>query len=216
MNEHIKRILLTIFAIGILLGVIQMGFITFPYFSMRYDIGFLLTKQAILHKDIWRYAFYSHISSSLLVLFFGLIQFSRKMLIEYKTIHRTFGKVYILLVLFCSAPSGLVMALYANGGFWPKLSFTVTSILWWWFTFKAFTEVKRGNYTAHLHYMVRSYAMTLSAISLRLYVLILPMFIQLHAKDMYTLVAWLSWIPNLIIAEFLLSKHFFKVPVERG
>lgn len=216
MNELIKRILLTIFATGVLLGAIQMGIITFPYFSMRYDIGFLLTKQAILHKDIWRYAFYTHISTSLLVLLFGLIQFSRKMLIGYKNIHRTLGKVYILLVLFFSAPSGLIMAFYANGGFWPKVSFALTSVLWWWFSYKAFIEVKNGNYTSHMHYMVRSYAMTLSAISLRLYVLFLPIFIQLHAKDMYTLVAWLSWVPNLILAEFLLRKRFFKVQVERG
>jgi hypothetical protein len=184
--------------------------ITLPYFSFKYDIAFLLTKQAILYKDIWRWSFYIHIGTSIFVLFFGVFQFIKPILIKYPNFHRTLGKAYIIIVLVFSAPSGLVMAFYANGGVWAKTSFVIISVLWWLFTYMAYVKIRNKNIQSHIAFMLRSYALTLSAITLRTYVVFLPAFIHLHAKEMYTLVAWLSWIPNIIIAEVLIRKKIFK------
>lgn len=184
--------------------------ITIPFFSFRYDIGFLLTKQAILHNDIWRWSFYIHIASSIFVLLFGVFQFIKPLLESFPKLHKLLGKAYVFLILILSAPSGLVMAFYANGGIYAKTSFVIISLLWWLFTFVAFLKIRAKKIKGHIDFMVRSYALTLSAITLRTYVLILPSFIHLHAKDMYTLVAWLSWVPNLIIAEILIYFRVFK------
>ena len=181
--------------------------ITLPYFTFRYDVDFLLTKQNVLHIDIWRAAFYIHISTSLFVLLTGIFQFIKPVIINRVGIHRVLGKIYVGLVLFVSAPSGLVMAFYANGGVFSKASFAIISVLWWAFTFMAYREIRNGNVASHLAWMYRSYALTLSAITLRTYVLVFPHFFHLHAKEMYTLVAWLSWIPNLLIAELLIRKQ---------
>jgi uncharacterized membrane protein len=189
--------------------------ITIPYFSVATDIGFLLSKQAILYSTVWRWAFYTHISASAFVLLFGLIQFIRPVLQRQVAVHRLLGKIYVLLVLCVSAPSGLVMAIYANGGLLSKTSFAIISMLWWWFTFKAYTAIKQRNIDTHITYMTRSYALTLSAITLRLYVLILPSLFLLHAREMYTLVAWLSWIPNLLVAEWIVRKKKITWPVVR-
>lgn len=183
--------------------------ITLPYFNFEYDISFLLTKQRILHKAIWRWAFYTHISSSLLVLFFGIFQFIPVLLKTTPKLHRSIGKAYIMLVLFISAPSGFIMALYANGGICAKVSFILISILWFAFTFQAYLKIKNQKIQAHTAYMIRSYALTLSAITLRTYVVILPQFFILHSNEMYALISWLSWIPNLIIAEILIRKRIF-------
>jgi hypothetical protein len=183
--------------------------ITIPYFSFRYDVDFLLTKQSVLYNKIWRYAFYSHISSSLIVLFTGIIQFYKPLIIHRPLLHRFVGKIYILLVLFISAPSGLVMAFYANGGLWARTSFILISVLWWFFTLRAYTKIKTKKIDEHIDNMIRSYALTLSAITLRLYVVALPGFIHLSARDMYTFVAWLSWVPNLLIAEWIIRNRIF-------
>lgn len=180
--------------------------ITVPYFSFATDIGFLLTKQAVLHSDLWRLAFYTHISTSVFVLLFGVVQFIKPVLLRQAAVHRLLGKLYVMLVLFVSAPSGLVMALYANGGWLAKTSFAIISVLWWLFTFKAYTSIRKRDIDSHTAFMTRSYALTLSALTLRLYVLILPSFFILHAKEMYTLVAWLSWLPNLLVAEWIVRK----------
>lgn len=185
--------------------------ITLPYFTFEYDISFLLTKQRILHKPLWRWAFYSHISSSLLVLFLGIFQFIPVLLQRMPRLHRQMGKLYVVLVLAVSAPSGFIMALEANGGIWAKISFGIISVLWFVFTLLAYLRIKNKNIQAHTDFMIRSYALTLSAITLRIYVVTLPHLFILHSKEMYILISWLSWVPNLLLAEYLVRRRLFRV-----
>ena len=184
--------------------------LTLPYFSFKYDVSFLLTKQSILHITSWRWAFYIHISTSLIVLFTGIFQFVKQVLIRYPNTHRLLGKIYIVTVLVFSAPSGLIMAFYANGGLWAKISFAMVSILWWLFSFVGYQKIKHRQITQHIDFMVRSYALTLSAITLRLYVIFIPQIIHLHSNEMYTLIAWLSWVPNLLLAEVIVRSQIFQ------
>jgi hypothetical protein len=207
MASAVKKIPIYIFLGLIIFFSTLMLRIILPYFSFKYDVDFLLTKQSVLHLKIWRLAFYTHISSSMVVLLFGGFQFSKSLIFGNPKIHRLLGKIYVFLVLGIAAPSGLIMAFYANGGIWAKTSFVTISILWWFFTFKAFRNALDKNFKTHLGNMYRSYALTLSAITLRLYALILPHLILLHAKEMYTLIALLSWIPNLAVAEYLIRKQ---------
>ena len=174
--------------------------ITLPYFTFRYDVDFLLTKQAILHIDAWRISFYIHISTSLLVLLLGAFQFSKSLLNNKPKFHRASGKIYVFTILILSAPSGFIMAIYANGGWPAKTSFIITAILWWLFTFFALKDALNKNFKRHRANMYRSYALTLSAITLRTLVVLMPLLdLHLAAKNSYALVAWLSWIPNLLI-----------------
>jgi len=200
----IRQLLTCLFVISGVFFFMLMLKITVPYFSFEYDVDFLLTKQSVLHSTVWRIAFYTHISSSLFVLLTGIFQFVKQFISRYARLHRMMGKIHVALVLFVSAPSGFVMALYANGGIAAKVSFATISVLWWYFTFMAYREIRKGKLRSHLAFMCRSYALTLSAITLRTYVLFLPFFIHLHAKEMYTLVSYLSWVPNLVIAELLI------------
>src|SRR5687768_10516323 len=98
-----------LFAAAILFSAWLMLQITLPYFSFRIDVDFLLTKQSIIHIKIWRWAFYTHISTSLVVLVLGVFQFSKSILRKYPIWHRWAGKIYIAFILFASGPSGLVM-----------------------------------------------------------------------------------------------------------
>jgi hypothetical protein len=52
--------------------------------------------------------------------------------------------------------------------------------------------------------MIRSFALTLAAVTLRIY---LPLGIMLNHGDFYTpyrAIAWLCWVPNLLLAELWL------------
>ncbi len=182
--------------------------LTVPYFSFETDVDFLLTKQGILYNKIWLSSFYLHIGASPFVLLAGILQFNAYLLKHYKKIHRIVGIVYVLLVLLISAPSGLVMAVYANGGIAAKSSFALISLLWWYFTWKAYIEIKRKNIQAHQAFMIRSYALTLSAITLRIYTFTIPQFLHINGPEMYILVSWLSWIPNLLVAEYYIRQKF--------
>ena len=93
-----------VIALGVFFFLLMLQ-ITLPYFSFRYDVDFLLTKQSVLHVTAWRWAFYTHISTSLFVLLLGAFQFSHRLMTRYARVHRTFGKIYVMLILLLSAPS---------------------------------------------------------------------------------------------------------------
>ncbi len=182
-----------------------MAKIAFPYFSGRTDIGFLLTKQGLLHDKFWWISFYTHISSSVFVLIAGTTQFNATILAKWPSIHRIIGKLYIVLVLIVAAPSGLYMGLKANGGLAAQVSFSLLSILWFIFTLLAYINVLKKKWIIHENYMIRSYSLTFSAISLRLFAMILPMFILVKPIEMYVTIAWLGWVPNLLLAEWYIN-----------
>ncbi len=192
--------------VALLFFALLMGKLTLPYLSFDTEISFLLTKQGILHNKFWYWSFYLHITTSLFVLAAGLTQFNNQWLKNRVNLHRNIGKLYVFFVLFLSCPSGFIMALYANGGVPAKVSFVFTSLLWWIFTFFAYTSIRKKDVVQHRQMMIRSYALTLSAISLRIYTYIFPMISDLYGKDLYILVAWLSWVPNLIVAEMLIKR----------
>lgn len=198
--------LFCVFVVVIFYFFYLMWNLTFPYFKENYINNFLLTKQAIQHSKIWNISFFVHITTSLFVLLFGVFQFSKYIKIRFPKIHKTFGFAYLLLVLLFAAPSSLVMGFYANGGIWAKMSFIVLAILWWVFTYNSFIAIKIKDFVQHQNYSIRSYALTLSAISLRLLVVCLPHFFIINSSDMYTLISFLSWIPNLIIAECIIHR----------
>lgn len=178
--------------------------LTLPYLSFTYDVDFLLTKQKIIHLRHWRYAFNFHILLSIFSLLAGLTQFSQYILTKHKKLHRLMGYIYVIDVICIAGPSGLIMAFYANGTIVSKTSFVLLSILWIGFTTMAIIKVLQRDFIEHEKWMIRSYALTLSAISLRLMAFVLPKFMHLTAQTEYALIACLSWTINLLIAEWII------------
>ena len=182
--------------------------ITLPYLSFHIDTDFLATKQSIIHITHWRYAFYIHVGSSIFVLFLGIFQFIHRLVYGYPRLHRLIGLTYLIIVTCLSGPSGLIMGYYANGGLYARMSFMTLSLLWIGFTAWAYVLATRREIVSHQGFMLRSYALTLSAITLRTYAFILPQMVHMNGHDEYVMIAWLSWVPNLIIAEILIQKRW--------
>ncbi|MEY5049649.1 MAG: hypothetical protein RLZZ175_3008 [Bacteroidota bacterium] len=119
-------------------------------------------------------------------------------------------RLYVLLILLFSAPSGLIMGYCANGGVLAQISFVLLSILWFYFTFKGYQYAKQNNWLLHQNYLFRSIALTFSAISLRLFKLIIASFFHLQPMDIYVIIAWLGWVANLIIVEVIIYRKDIK------
>lgn len=184
--------------------------ITAPYLSFEDDTAFLRIKQWIIHNDIWKTSFYIHVITSCFCLLAGFTQFSNRLLMHSPVIHRTMGWLYIVIVLGFSAPSGLIMGLYANGGVLSQVAFVLLSILWIGFTFMAYWAVRNRDYDQHKKFMIRSYALTLSALTLRAWKFVIVWIFRPHPMDAYLLVAWLGWVPNLLLAEWYIRYKFAK------
>ncbi len=186
-----------------------MASITMAYIPYNTDVGFLRIKQQYIDIDHWRTAFFVHVYASMWVLFAGFSQFSKNLLRKNPGLHRAFGYIYVVDVLLITGPAGLIMGFYANGGLPSRIAFVSLALLWIFFTAMALIKAKQKNFKAHRQYMIRSYALTLSAITLRAWKYAITNSFELPPMDVYRSVAWLGWVPNLIFAEFLI--RWFKV-----
>ncbi len=174
------------------------------YRTLKTDVGFLLLKQAHLSNKIWLIAFFIHVFSSFFALAVGFTQFSKAFLRRYPHLHRFIGKVYVIDILCFSGISGLIMAFFAQGGFATKLAFVILAVLWLFTTTKIWTTAQQRNFIAHQHWVIRSYALTLSAVTLRLWKVFLTAYLHWRPLDAYETVAWLGFVPNILIAEWII------------
>ncbi|NQY07327.1 MAG: DUF2306 domain-containing protein [Flavobacteriaceae bacterium] len=184
--------------------------ITLQYFPIDFDVAFLRIKQQYMVFIHYKIAFYVHVCFSVFSLFAGFTQFSKRIRTQFTKIHKTMGWIYISSILLFAAPSGLIIGYYANGGFWSQLAFCLLAIGWFWFTLKALLSLKQKNYKKHQIYMVRSFALTLSAITLRLWKYLIVLVLQPRPMDVYQIVAWLGWTVNLMVAEIIIIKYILK------
>ena len=187
-----------------------MARITVAYLPYNTDVGFLQIKQDYIDIDHWRIAFFVHVYASVWVLLAGFTQFSSKIQDFYPQWHRTFGYVYVTNVLLITGPAGMLMGFYANGGLPSKISFVTLAIGWITFTAIALVKIKKGDFASHRNFMIRSYALTLSAVTLRAWKWAITNSVELPPMDVYRAVAWLGWVPNIIAAELLIRLYYLK------
>jgi hypothetical protein len=177
-----------------------------PYLHFEPGIRFLSTKTAkTLESTLFLGGFYVHIISSLIVLTAGLPQFLPTLTRKWRSFHRTIGKVYILGILVLAAPSGLILALFANGGLASQTGFTLQCLVWWCCTFAAYRKIREKNFPEHIRWMIRSYAVTLAAMSLRTEAYLMHYLFHTKPIETYITVTWLSWVGNLFLAELMIG-----------
>jgi uncharacterized membrane protein len=181
-----------------------MAGITLNYIPYNTDVGFLRIKQQYIGIDHWRIAFFIHVYASIWVLLAGFTQFSKRIQRNNPQLHRMMGYIYVSDVLLITGPAGLLMGFYANGGITSRIAFISLACLWIFFTAMALIKAKQKNFKAHRRYMIRSYALTLSAITLRAWKYSITNSFELPPMDVYRSVAWLGWVPNLLLAEFII------------
>jgi uncharacterized membrane protein len=184
-----------------------MARITLEYIPYDTDVGFLRIKQDYIDIGHWRVAFFMHVYASMWALLAGFTQFSSTLQDFYPRVHRALGYVYVTNVLLITGPAALVMSVYANGGPTSKIAFGLLAIGWITFTALALIKAKNGDFVAHRNFMIRSYALTLSALTLRAWKWSITNTVELPPMDVYRMVAWLGWVPNILIAELLIRKQ---------
>lgn len=182
--------------------------ITLPYFSLDDTTAFLKIKQWVIHNPVWKTAFYVHVFTSSFCLLAGFTQFSSYFLKHYPRLHRLVGMGYVGVILLFAGPSGFIMSVYANGGPLSQLAFILLSALWILFTYLGYHFAKKGEMGKHRQFMIRSFALTLSALTLRAWKFGIVLFFRPQPMDLYMLVAWLGWIPNLLFAEWYIRKIY--------
>ncbi|HEX6639750.1 MAG TPA: DUF2306 domain-containing protein, partial [Thermoanaerobaculia bacterium] len=70
----------------------------------------------------------------------------------------------------------------------------------------AYLHIRARRFVEHREWMIRSYAMIFGAVTLRLHMPLLAMATQGDFDAVYAIVAWSSWVPNVIWAEWYIRR----------
>ncbi|MFM2198413.1 MAG: hypothetical protein RLZZ505_1845 [Verrucomicrobiota bacterium] len=175
--------------------------ITLEYWPMHNNAAFLQIKQQYLGIRHWELAFWIHVFTSMPALLAGFTQFTPHLLARRPKLHRYMGRIYVFTVCFVTGPASFVMAFYANGGITSRIAFVILALLWLGTTAMGWRKALQREWSAHREWMIRSYALTLSAISLRAWKYLIVFALEPPPMDVYRVVAWLGFIPNILFAE---------------
>ncbi|MFM2387186.1 MAG: hypothetical protein RL660_1943 [Bacteroidota bacterium] len=191
--------------------------IVLPYFPYTYGHDFLATKsQDLLQNNFYLVSFYIHITTSFVGLATGLLQFCLPLIQKARAWHKWLGRCYAYSILLLACPSGLVLALTANGGTISKTAFTLQCILWFSTTLLGVQAALQKKWLKHVQYFIISYATTLAAFSLRTESHLLHTFVGGDRETIYQIVTWSSWVGNAIIALLLIELGLAKYLVKKA
>ena len=176
---------------------------TLSYFSFRKNFLFIEERSFLFSNPVYNASFYIHIFAGAICILTALVQFSRLILKRSKAIHRWSGKVYVFVVLFLGAPTGLYMSFFAKGSFWERCLFMFMAATWFVTTLYGLKSILKKNVLGHKIWMIRSYAMAMTAVTFRIYHIMFFLLGWNHLEN-YEVSLWISVIGNMLVAEWFI------------
>ncbi|NOU96744.1 DUF2306 domain-containing protein [Paenibacillus sp. LMG 31456] len=201
MSKTAIRTLVIVLALAIsAYAIIQYGF----FAPQKAGLISIKLRNPDFHLDPWIYALYTHIVTAVLALVIGPFQlFLKPRGTKPLSRHRLLGIVYVGAVTI-SGLVNLYLSMYATGGWISGLGFLLLDILWVGATWISVFKILEKNTQAHKEWMLRSYALTFAAVTLRIWLPLLIVIYHGSFVQAYQVVAWLCWIPNLLFIEAMI------------
>ena len=145
-----------------------------------------------------------HVAGAATALLVGMFQFLPAIR-RNRAVHRWLGRTYAIGCLL-GGLAGFRLALGTTAGTFAGVGFGLLAVCWIFATLQAWRFARERRFDEHRRWMIRSFAMTFAAVTLRLYLPIAPM-LGYDFMDGYRLTAWVSWIPNLILVELWMRRR---------
>jgi hypothetical protein len=133
-------------------------------------------------------------------------------------VHRYLGRVFLFAGVLPASVAGMVVAWLSTAGPVASLGFALLDLAWFGSALAGYRAVRTHRYRDHERWMIRAFALTFAAVTLRLWLvtLILVQLPLLHSvyhgdfhdlfRTAYAVVPWLCWIPNLLVVEWYLRR----------
>jgi uncharacterized membrane protein len=192
------------------------GYLVLCFLSLAvagYAVGVygLLPLGALVHPEMRvafeaeRVAIYAHIFGAAFALALGPLQFSVKLRRRRPNVHRWLGRTYLGIGVLVGGVAGFVAAFNAFGGVPARIGFAALALAWLYTGACAYRAIRAGNIASHRRWMIRNFSLTFAAVTLRIW---LPssMVLGIDAVLAYQVIAWLCWVPNLLVAELVFNR----------
>lgn len=194
------------------------------YFAGQYATGTLQSLSArqiglaasyAQRPPLIQIAFYVHIVPAGLALAIGPFQFVRAVRRRRPGAHRWLGRLYLASV-GSAATAGFVMAFFNTAGMVGFFGFGALALLWAWTSYRGYRAIREGDFASHRAWMIRSFALTFAAPTLRLWLGLLIGVQTLAGSqadgqqmldNAYAAVPFLCWLPNIVVAELMIRRR---------
>lgn len=145
-----------------------------------------------------------HAGGAATALLLGPLQLLPQIRRRRPALHRWLGRAY---VAGCAAGSlgGIILAAGTSAGPVAAAGFATLDLCWVVTTTLGTVAAVTGRHAAHRRWMIRSIALTLGAVTLRLYVP-LSQLLGIDFLVAYRAISWLAWVPNALLAELHLRR----------
>jgi len=183
-------------ALFLIFGVAAYGLYAYAFMPIGSVVHPDMRPAFIAHST----AIHIHVFAAVVAMALGPLQFSDTVRKNYRAVHRWSGRIYLGVGVLVGGLAGLYIARHAYGGVISQLGFSLLALLWLYTGLRAYLAIRAGAIAEHRNWMVRNFALTLAAVTLRLYV---PFSVVAGFEFVvaYQVIAWLCWVPNLLIAE---------------
>lgn len=171
------------------------------YFQFDPTTYFAEQREVYVNREL---ALGLHILGAIVALATGPFQFVASIRHRWVKLHRALGIVYVS-GCTVAALGGLALAPTAHGGAIASWGFTLLALCTLVTTYTALVLALAHRFADHRRWMIRSFSLTFAGVTLRL---LLGVYSGLHAAGLvsfefttaYIAIAWLCWVPNLLLA----------------
>ena len=187
-------VVMTLLALSVVLIVSR-------YLSFDPEVYFSEQRENYLRRE---FALGVHVLSGILALVVGPWQFVAAIRRRFVRVHRFLGAVYVASA-FALGLSGLVLVPTAYTGAIAVAGFALLDLAMLFTTATALRMIVARRVADHRRWMIRSFALILAGVTLRLETLIYTGLVsagavQFSFETAYAGIAWLCWVPNLLVA----------------
>jgi hypothetical protein len=170
--------------------------------------------------------FMLHVAGGIIALVIGTWNILERPRNLWLTLHRWLGRIYLVSV-FGGGLAGFALAFTAQGGLTGRIGFGMLAVLWLATAVVAYVRIRpvrlpswiggvpavsaggvvdrSPDIQSHRRWMIRNYALTFAAVTLRLWLPALGA-AGYSFPEAYPAVAWLCWVPNLLVAEIVANR----------
>ncbi len=193
------------------IGYVALCILSFGVAAYAVVVYALMPLGAVVHPEMravfeaHRFGIYAHVFASAIALMLGPLQFSSRLRHSRASLHRWLGRFYLGAGVLIGGLAGLYMAFHTFGGAIARLGFAGLALAWLYTGLRAYLAIRAGHVAVHRAWMVRNFALSFAAVTLRLY---MPASVVtgIGFEAAYPFIAWLCWVPNVIAAELLFNK----------
>lgn len=189
-----------------------------PYITLNSENFNNATTRYATESTLRYVGLFVHAFAGGIALLLGPFQFLDGFRKRKPSVHRWMGRIYLVSILI-GGLSAFIIAPGMISGLVGEVGLLSLAVLWLWTGWNAYSSIRKGDVKSHREWMIRSFALTFAAATLRLWLgtLIatqLPFLQTRYSGDfdalfveVYRVVMWLSWVPNLIVAEMIIQRR---------